>query len=75
MLGDYMHLRIRALREDNDKTQSEIASYLMCDPSLYSKYERGEREMPLRVAVQLADFYGTSVDYLVGRTGNPAPHR
>lgn len=73
-LGDYMQLRIRALREGSDRTQSQIATYLMCDTSLYSKYERGERELPLRAAVKLARFYKTSVDYLVGLTGSPKPY-
>lgn len=41
-----MRLRIRDLREDRDLTQKEIADYLLCDQSLYSKYERGERPQP-----------------------------
>ena len=57
-----MRLRIRDLREDSDLTQKQIAEYLMCDQSLYSKYERGERELPLKTAVSLAQFYKTSVD-------------
>ncbi len=63
-----MNLRIRNLREDADLTQKEIAELLMCDQSLYSKYERGERVLPLELAMQLADFYKVSLDYLVGRT-------
>lgn len=62
-----MQLRIRDLREDNDLTQKKIAEYLMCDQSLYSKYERGEREIPLNLIVKLADYYNVSIDYLVGR--------
>lgn len=62
-----MRLRIRDLREDNDLTQKQIAEYLMCDQSLYSKYERGEREIPLNLIVRLADYYNVSIDYLVGR--------
>lgn len=61
-----MKLRIRDLREDSDKTQKEIAAFLLCDQSLYSKYEREERPLPLEYAVKLARFYGVSVDYLVG---------
>ena len=61
-----MKLRIRDLREDSDKTQKEIAAYLLCDQSLYSKYEREERPLPLEYAVKLAQYYGVSVDYLVG---------
>lgn len=63
-----MNLWIRDLREDADLTQKQIAELLMCDQSLYSKYERGERALPLELAVQLADFYKVSLDYLAGRT-------
>ena len=59
------------MREDNDMTQKEVASMLMCNQSLYSKYERGEREIPLVLILKLADSYNTSIDYLVGRTDNP----
>lgn len=69
-----MQLRIRDLREDSDLKQRQIAEYLMCDQSLYSKYERGERDLPLEAAVKLAQFYGTSVDYLVGRTSRKEPY-
>ena len=69
-----MKLRIRDLREDNDVKQKEIAAYLMCDQSLYSKYERGERPLPLEYADKLADFYGVSVDYLLGRTNIKQPY-
>ena len=60
-----MDLRIRDLREDRDISQGDIARYLMCDQSLYSKYERGEREIPLRLIIKLAEFYNVSIDYLV----------
>ena len=70
-----MRLRIRDCREDNDLTQQQIANYLHCDQSLYSKYERGEREPPLRLIISLADLYQTSVDYLVGRTDDPRPYQ
>ncbi|MCI8698966.1 MAG: helix-turn-helix transcriptional regulator, partial [Oscillospiraceae bacterium] len=52
-----MNLRIRDLREDADLTQKQVSEYLMCDQSLYSKYERGERDLPLEAAVKLALFY------------------
>lgn len=72
-----MNLRIRDLREDKDLKQKQIADYLMCDQSLYSKYERGERPFPLEYADKLADFYNVSVDYLLGRTNvkDPYPKR
>ena len=69
-----MKLRIRDLREDNDLKQQNIANYLMCDQSLYSKYERGERELPLEYAAKLADFYNVSVDYLLCRTTIKTPY-
>ena len=62
-----MKLKIRDLREDNDLTQKQIADYLICDQSLYSKYERGEREIPLSLIIKLADYYNVSLDYIVGR--------
>ncbi len=69
-----MRLRIRDLREDNDLKQKDIAEYLICDQSLYSKYERGERPLPLELADRLADYYGVSVDYLMGRTDVREPY-
>ena len=68
-----MKLRIRDLREDKDFTQKQIAEFLMCDQSLYSKYERGERALPLEYAGQLAGFYHTIIDYLVGLTAEQEP--
>ena len=70
-----MKLRIRDLREDNDLLQKQVADYLMCDQSLYSKYERGERDLPLDFAIKLADYYNVSVDYLVCRTHEKKPFR
>jgi transcriptional regulator with XRE-family HTH domain len=69
-----MYQRIRDLREDRDYTQKFVSSYLVCDQSLYSKYERGERAVPLEVVIKLAKLYDTSVDYLVGLTDDPKKH-
>ncbi len=69
-----MELRIRDLREDRDLTQRQVAEHLLCDQSLYSKYERGERPLPLEYAVRLAQFYQVSVDYLVGLTDHAPPY-
>ena len=69
-----MNLRIRDLREDADLTQKQIAEMFLCDQSLYSKYERGERVLPLDAAIKLAVFYKTSVDYLVGLTDESKPY-
>ncbi len=69
-----MRLRIRDMREDRDLKQQQIADYLHCDQSLYSKYERGERDVPLIVIVRLAEYYKTSADYLVGLTDIEKPN-
>ena len=63
-----MNLRIRDLREDADLTQKQISEIILCDQSLYSKYERGERVLPFDLAVKLADYYQVSLDYLFGRS-------
>lgn len=63
------------MREDRDLTQRQVAEYLMCDQSLYSKYERGERDIPLSIMMKLAQFYNTSIDYLVGLTDESKPYR
>ena len=66
-----MNLRIRDLREDADLTQKQVADILRCDQSLYSKYERGLRPLPLEAAVRLARFYRVSLDYLAGLSDTP----
>lgn len=70
----WMYLRIRDLREDLDLKQKTVAAELQCDQSLYSKYERGERPLPLELADRLADYYNTSIDYLLGRTDEQKPY-
>ena len=65
--------RIRDLRHDNDLTQQVVAEYLHMDRRVYSTYERGVREIPVWAVIQLADYYKTSTDYILGRTNNPAP--
>lgn len=59
---------IRNLREDNDKTQLELANYLNVKQTTYSKYELGKINIPIEVFIKLADYYHVSIDYLVGRT-------
>ena len=59
--------RLRDLREDHDRTQQEIAAYLNMHRSVYRRYESGEREPGVSVLIRMADFYGVSIDYLVGR--------
>ena len=58
---------IRTLREDNDKTQKEVAACLNIKQTTYSKYELGKINVPIDVFIKLADYYTVSIDYLVGR--------
>ena len=58
---------IRNLREDNDKTQTELAEYLNIKQTTYSKYELGKINIPIEMLIKLADFYDVSLDYLTGR--------
>ena len=65
--GERMYFqRIRDLREDNDKTQQEIAVFLHMQRSVYRRYELGEREIPVWALIRLAEYYGVSTDYLLG---------
>lgn len=66
---DYIK-RMRDLREDNDKTQQEIAEILNTSQTMYARYERGANELPIRHLITLADYYNVSTDYLLGRTDN-----
>ena len=59
---------IKDLRIDADKTQTEVASHLGTTAQYYGKYENGEREIPFYRAIELADFYNVSLDYLAERT-------
>ena len=63
----FVYRRIRDLREDNDKTQKEIAKILNMQTTVYQRYERGERELPFWVAIKLANYYNVTLDYLAGR--------
>ena len=66
--------RIKDLREDRDITQREIAEYLHVKQNTYSQYEIGVLNYPIEVLMKLADFYGVSVDYLLGRTSCKKPY-
>lgn len=63
-----IYKRIRNLREDNDLTQESIAKVLNVSQRTYSRYENGERAIPIEVFIKLADFYKTTIDYLAERT-------
>ena len=63
-----MYGRIKELREDNDKTQKEIAKILNCSQQVYSNYELGQRDIPTDILIKLAAYYNVSVDYILGLT-------
>jgi len=65
---------IRNLRIDGGYTQAQIAEYLNVKQNTYSQYEIGTLNYPIEALMKLADFYGVSVDYLLGRTDVKAPY-
>lgn len=68
-----VYRRIRDLREDSDKTQEDIAEYLVMKRGVYQRYESGTREIPVWALLKLADLYNTSTDYILGRTNRREP--
>ena len=61
-------MRLKDLREDADLTQSRLAEFLHIKQNTYSQYENGQRQIPIDVLIKLAEYYHTSIDYLVGIT-------
>lgn len=70
-----MNLRIRALREDHDLTQKQLSKILSCTQQTYSRYESGEITIDINNLIKLAEFYNTSIDYLVGLTNETKPYK
>ncbi len=60
--------RIQDLRVDSDLSQKQISEILHISQRSYSHYETGSRGIPIEMLIRLADYYQTSIDYLVGRT-------
>ena len=69
-----METRLRSLREDNDLTQNQLSKILNISQVAYSYYELSKRSIPLELLCKLADFYNTSVDYLLYRTNIRTPY-
>lgn len=67
--------RIRNLREDADLTQEKVGEAIKVPQRTYAYYESGQRMVPPQVLCALADFYGVSVDYILGRTQNKKINR
>lgn len=70
-----LYRRIRDLREDNDKTQNELAAYLGMKQPQYYRYENGQRDIPTDILIKLSKYYNVSVDYILGLTDNEKPYQ
>lgn len=70
-----MYKRIRDLREDKDLSQKELAKILNMSQTGYSKYEVGTNDIPTKILIQLAQFYNTSIDYILGITDEIKPYK
>ena len=67
--------RIADLRVDHDKTQKDVADFLHMHLQVYRRYEKGTRESPVWAVIQLAQYYKTTTDYILGLTDDPSvPH-
>jgi transcriptional regulator with XRE-family HTH domain len=66
--------RIRDLREDADLSQRQIAEIIHMHKTTYTRYETGEREIPLHIAILLAKYYHVSLDYIAGLTNKKQPN-
>ena len=67
--GAYMHYeRLKTLRKEAKMTQVNLAKALSMHTTTYTRYESGLRDLPMEVAIQIADYYHVSLDYLVGRS-------
>ena len=62
---DYVKI-LRNLREDADKTQTQIAAVLGTSQTMYARYERGANELPIHHLITLSKYYGVSTDYILG---------
>lgn len=67
-------MRLKDIREDRDITQREIAEYLHIRQNTYSQYENGQRQLPIDALIKLADYFGTSTDYILGITDEIKPY-
>lgn len=63
--GVYKYQRIRDVREDHDLTQKQVAEILNLHLTTYRRYELGQQTIPIYIVKKLAEYYNTTVDYLV----------
>lgn len=67
-------MRIKAMREDADIKQIELANYLNIRQNTYSQYETGQRQISIEALIKLAKYFNTSTDYLLELTDDPKPY-
>ena len=67
--------RLKDLREDHDLTQTELAKYLGCSQTTYSRYETGDLNVPVDILKMLAKYYKVSIDYIIGLTNEKRPYK
>ena len=66
-VSDVYFRRLSDLRIDHDLTQQDVADILGCKREVYRRYEKGTRMIPVDYLIVLADYYGVTVDYILGR--------
>ena len=69
-----MYQRIRDLREDKDLTQKQLGQILNMSQTGYNQYEIGKNDIPTKILIELANFYNTSTDHLLGLTDETKPY-
>ncbi|MBC5687770.1 helix-turn-helix transcriptional regulator [Mediterraneibacter sp. NSJ-55] len=65
---------IRSPPLNSDRTQAQIAEFLGCQREVYRRYEKGTRQIPVDMLIQLSRLYNVSIDYLVGLTNEKKPY-
>jgi len=67
-------IRLKEIREENKLLQKDIANMLEISQQFYSRYEKEEVKVPIKLYIKLAEYYNTSIDYLVGITDEKKPY-
>lgn len=67
--------RLKDLREDSDLTQEKMAEFLGCSQATYSRYEKGNINVPIDILKKLAEFYNVSIDYIMKLTNEKRPYK
>ena len=68
------NMRLKALREDSDIPQKELANFLNIKQNTYSQYENGQRQLPIDALKKLSEYFNVSTDYILGITDIKTPY-